>query len=224
MRKIRVLIVDDHDILRYGIRALLRDYADMDVVGDADSVVQAVERARELHPDVILMDARLPDGTGIDACREILSEGTRARVLFLSGYSDEQMVMTTLLAGASGHLSKNLDAAALADAIRKVADGGSVIDPGIRQQVSEMLEGAARAGASAKPEDLSPQEERVMALVVQGKTNRQIGEHMGLSEKTVKNYLHNAFQKLGVERRAHAASLFDMERLKRRLAGRAPKG
>jgi two-component system, NarL family, response regulator DevR len=221
MRMIRVLIVDDHDILRYGIRALLREHADIDVVGDADCVAQAVERARSLAPDVILMDARLPDGTGIDACREILSGDPRARVLFLSGYSDEQMVLTTLLAGASGHLSKNLDADALAAAIRTVAQGGSVIDPGIRAHVSTLLEGASRA--SARPEDLSPQEERVMALVVQGKTNRQIGEHMGLSEKTVKNYLHNAFQKLGVERRAHAASLFDMERLRRRLAAANPE-
>lgn len=217
MSAIRLLIVDDHDILRYGIRALLRNNGEVEVVGEADCVAQAIAKAAEVRPDVILMDARLPDGSGVDACREILSANPKVRVLFFSSQADEQTVLMTLLAGAQGYVPKDVGLPTLLDAIGTVARGGTVIDARLKADVLALLEaapetagdGPERAGA------LSPQEERVMALVVQGKTNKEIAAALALSEKTVKNYLYNAFQKLGVGRRAQAASTFDMTRLAR---------
>jgi DNA-binding NarL/FixJ family response regulator len=214
-----VLIVDDHDILRYGVRALLRQHSEVKVVGEADSVAEALRQAETLAPDVILMDAQLPDGSGIDACREILSRNAAIRVLFFSAHSDEQTVMMTVLAGAAGHVAKDLDCDKLVAAIAKVARGEPVFDSGIRDTVIGLISEASRNvhAESALTEKLSPQEERIMALVVEGKTNKEIAAALGLSDKTVKNYLRNAFQKLGVGRRAQAASVYDIERLKRRL-------
>lgn len=215
--RIRLLIVDDHDILRYGLRALLRKHADIEVVGEADSVAQAVKQAKELVPDVVLMDARLPDGSGIDACREILSGNPQTRVLFFSAYSDRQTVLMTMMAGAHGHVSKDLDLSVLVEAIRSVAGGGTVIDQSVQAKVRDLIASSSAMAKSRAPhgEALSPQEERVMALVVEGKTNKEIAAALSLSDKTVKNYLYNAFQKLGIGRRAQAASVFDIERLER---------
>lgn len=190
-------------------------------MGEAGSVEEAVSRARALVPDVILMDARLPDGSGIDACRDILSWNRDIRVLFFSAYSDEQTVMMTLLAGAAGHVSKDLDCDKLVAAICRVARGEQVIDTDIRSSVLGTIADAAKGLRTENllAEGLSPQEERVMALVVEGNTNKEIAAAMGLSDKTIKNYLRNAFQKMGVRRRAQAASVFDIDRLRTRLAG-----
>jgi DNA-binding NarL/FixJ family response regulator len=216
---ISVLIVDDHDILRYGVRALLRGHPHVQVIGEADSVAQALQQARALVPDVILMDAQLPDGSGIDACREILSWNPTIRVLFFSAHSDDQTLMMTLLAGAAGHVSKDLDCDKLVAAIHQVARGEPVFDPNIRNSVLGLVADASKSlqVQGVKTRKLAPQEERVMALVVEGKTNKEIAAALGLSDKTIENYLRNAFQKLGVGRRAHAASVFDIERLKQRL-------
>ena len=175
---IRLLIVDDHDILRYGLRALLRRSGEVEVVGEADSVADSIEKARSLAPDVVLMDARLPDGSGIDACREILSASPAMRVLFFSAYSDEQTVLMTLLAGAHGHVPKEVDLAVLVAAIRSVAGGATVIEERMRAEILSLLEHAPEMSAApAVPEQaLSPQEERVMGLVVVGKTNREIAD------------------------------------------------
>lgn len=215
--RITVLVVDDHDILRYGLRALLRDHPEVEVVGEADSVAQALANAAKLLPHVVLMDARLPDGSGVDACREIISVNPGVRVLFFSAYTDRQTVLMTLLAGAHGYVSKDVDLPVLVAAIRTVAQGGTVIDESVRGEVLALLASTSRiANADAATKDaLSPQEERVMAQVVAGKTNREIAAALELSEKTVKNYLYNAFQKLGVGRRAHAATVFDIKRLER---------
>ena len=214
-RRIRLLIVDDHDILRYGLRALLRKHADIEVVGEADSVAQALSQAQSLAPDVVLMDARLPDGSGIDACREILSTVAGTRVLFFSAYSDKQTVLMTMVAGAHGHVAKDLELTSLLDAIRRVANGETVIDEGVKAEVLALLAGNSAIARAQAPgaQALSPQEERVMALVVEGKTNKEIAAVLSLSDKTVKNYLYNAFQKLGIERRTQAASVFDIARL-----------
>jgi len=214
---IRLLIVDDHDILRYGLRALLRKHPDVVVVGEAESVAQAIQQAAALGPDVVLMDARLPDGSGIDACREILSSHSRTRVLFFSAFSDKQTVFMTMVAGAHGHVSKDLDLEVLVEAIRTVAGGGTVIDQSVKADVVALLASTSSIARThaARGEALSHQEERVMALVVEGKTNKEIAVAMSLSEKTVKNYLYNAFQKLGIARRAQAAAAFDISRLER---------
>lgn len=170
------------------------------------------------------MDARLPDGSGIDACPEILSADPDMRVLFFSAYSDEQTVLMTLLAGAHGHVSKDVDLAVLVDAIRTVAKGGSVIEESVRAEVLALLDAPTRVSPKLEPEALalSRQEDRVMELVVAGKTNKEIAAALSLSEKTVKNYLYNVFQKLGVGRRAQAASLFDIKRLQRAREAHLP--
>jgi two-component system, NarL family, response regulator DevR len=201
---IRLLLVDDHEVVRAGMRALLAGIEGMEIVGEAGTVAEAVSEAARLAPEVILMDLRLPDGTGIDACREILSSAPRTRILFVTSYSDEQAVMSTVLAGAAGYVLKDIDHRALVAAIRDAAAGRAILDPRITDPVVRGV---------PKTEALSPQEQRVLALVVEGKTNKEIGAALGLSDKTVKNYLSNAFQKLGVSRRAQAAALFGTGRI-----------
>jgi DNA-binding NarL/FixJ family response regulator len=214
---VRLLIVDDHDILRYGLRALMRGQDQIEVVGEADGVESAVQQARTLRPNVVLMDARLGDGSGVDACREILADDPAVRVLFFSAFSDEDTVLMALLAGAAGHVAKDLQLDALFRAIMAVARGETVFDARVRdhvvQSIDRATDGLRREGSDA--ERLSPQEERVMELVVQGKTNKEIASQLSLSDKTVKNYLSNVFQKLGVGRRVQAAQLFDLQRLRR---------
>ena len=201
---IRLLIVDDHELVRAGLRALLAHAQDIEIIGEAAGVAQAIEEAARLAPDVVLMDLRLPDGTGLDACREILSNAPDIRILFLTSYSDEQAVMSTVLAGAAGYLLKDIEYRALVGAIRDVAAGRPIMDP----RVTEPM-----IGKMQRAEALSGQERRVLELVVQGKTNKQIAGALALSEKTVKNYLSNAFQKLGISRRGEAAALLGTGRI-----------
>ena len=207
VRKVRLLLVDDHEVVRLGLRTLFEKYDRIQVVGEAGTAKDAVMEATRLRPHVVLMDLRLPDGNGITACREILSAAPEIRVLFLTSYSDEDAVRATVLAGAAGYLLKEIGGQALVEAIAAVAQGQSILDPRITQSVLNQLTGAARPNA-AREEELSPQERRVLAHVVEGKTNKQIAAALGLSDKTVKNYLSNAFQKLQVTRRSHAAVLF----------------
>jgi two-component system, NarL family, response regulator DevR len=201
---IRLLLVDDHEVVRAGLRALLTGIENMEIVGEAGTVAEAVSEAARLAPEVILMDLRLPDGTGIDACREILSSAPRTRILFVTSYSDEQAVMSTVLAGAAGYVLKDIDHRTLVAAIRDAAAGRAILDPRITDPVVRRV---------PNTEALSAQEQRVLALVVEGKTNKEIAAALGLSDKTVKNYLSNAFQKLGVSRRAQAAALFGTGRI-----------
>ena len=197
-RTVRVLLVDDHEIVLAGLSLFLRRAAGIQVIGEARSMAAAIEAAAGLMPDVVLMDLRLPDGSGIDACREILSEHPGIRVLFLSSYSDEDAVMATVMAGASGYLIKDIAHPALGQAILDVAAGKTIIDDSVASRLNSELQ---------RIEDLSPQEKRVLALVVEGKTNKEIARALELSVKTVKNYLTNIFQKLNVSRRSQVASL-----------------
>lgn len=201
---IRLLIVDDHELVRAGLRSLLAEASDVEIVGEASNVSQAVDEAARLAPEVVLMDLRLPDGTGLDACREILSNAPQTRILFLTSYSDQQAVVSTVLAGACGYLLKDIGYQALVGAVRDAAAGRAILDPRTTQPVVDRLQRA---------EALSGQERRVVDLVVQGKTNKQIGAALDLSEKTVKNYLSNAFQKLGISRRGEAAALLGTGRI-----------
>jgi two-component system response regulator DevR len=203
-RKIGLLLVDDHEVVRIGLRTLIEKSESIEVLGEAGTVAGAVAEARRLRPKVVLMDLRLSDGSGIGACREILSRDPLARVLFLTSYPDEDAVRATVLAGAAGYLLKEIGPQALIKAIEAVASGQSIVDPRLTRTVLNQLSDAAKA-KSGGTEELSPQERRVLAQVVEGKTNKQIALALGLSDKTVKNYLSNAFQKLQVRRRSHAA-------------------
>jgi DNA-binding NarL/FixJ family response regulator len=204
---IRLLLVDDHEVVRVGLRTLFEKSQDIEVVGEAGTAREAVTEAQRLKPAVVLMDLRLPDGSGITACRDILSRAPETRVLFLTSYSDDDAVRATVLAGAAGYLLKEIGQQALVDGIKAVAEGQSILDPRVTQAVLKQLTAGVKPSAHGD-EELSPQERRVLTCVVEGKTNKQIAAALGLSDKTVKNYLSNAFQKLHVTRRSHAAVLF----------------
>jgi two-component system, NarL family, response regulator DevR len=201
---IRLLLVEDHAVVRAGLKALLGQVASIEVVGEADSVAQAVSEAQRLRPDVVLMDLRLPDGSGVDACREILSFAPAIRILFLTSHPDEEAVMSTILAGAAGYLLKDIGHEALFRAIEAAAAGKPILDSKTTQPVVNRMQNI---------DTLSLQERRVLALVVEGKTNKEIAAALELSDKTVKNYLSNAFQKLRISRRSQAAALFARQRL-----------
>jgi len=211
MKPIRLLLVDDHEMVRAGLRALLSRVADIEVAGEAGSVAAAVREAGRLQPDLVLMDLRLPDGSGVDACREILSAARQPiRVVFLTSYSDEEAVMSTVLSGASGYLLKEIGQRALIEAIRDAVAGRAILSPGVTQPALGKLRAALSDERSPRDpvDSLSAQERRVLALVVEGKTNKEIATALDLSDKTVKNYLANIFQKLHITRRAQAAALF----------------
>ena len=213
-RPIRVMLVDDHDVVRLGLRALFGQTKHIEVVGEAGTVAEAVLEAARVVPDVVVMDLRLPDGTGLDACREILSSQPTVRVLFLTSYSDEEAVLSTILAGAAGYVLKEIRQEALIHAIETVSSGQSILDPKVTQTVVgevATLTRKLRATKADSKDALSPQEARILELVVEGKTNKEIAATLGLSAKTVKNYLSNAFQKLHVSRRSHAAVLFSRQ-------------
>ena len=204
---IRLMLVDDHEVLRLGLRTLFSEGGDFEVIGEAGTVAAAVEQGKRLKPNVMLMDVRLPDGSGVEACREIRTASPGTRVLFLTSYADEEAVLGTILAGADGFLLKEVSGDELIRATRMVASGRSILDPGITERVLSKVKSLSASGGG-KQEDLATQERRVLALVADGKTNKEIAAALNLSEKTVGNYLSNIFQKLHVTRRSQAAVYF----------------
>lgn len=205
---IRVLLVDDHEVIRVGLRTVFSQTQGVAVIGEAGTMAEAVQQAQRLKPDVILMDVRLPDGSGIDACREILGALPGTRVIFLTSYADDDSVLAAVLAGAHGYVLKEIDSPALLEAIRSVAKGQSILDSHVTERALRWLRGLHDLPATSGMDQLSSQEERVVALVAEGKTNKEIAVALGLSDKTVKNYLANVFQKLRITRRAQAAAFF----------------
>ncbi len=205
---IRLLLVDDHEVVRIGLRTVLHNNQGITVIGEAGSKAQAAHEARRLQPDVILMDIRLPDGSGVEACREILAAHPKSRVIFLTSYTDDDSVLAAVLAGASGYVLKEIDSAALIRAIRTVSTGRSILDPAVTQRALEWIKAIPTADGPVRTASLSPQEEKVLALVAEGLTNKEIATSLKLSDKTVKNYLANMFQKLHISRRAQAAAFF----------------
>ena len=200
----RILLVDDHEVVRRGLKTLLEIEEDLSVVGEAGNAGEAIRRAGFDSPDVVVMDVRLPDGSGIEACRDILSSFPNIKVLMLTSYADEEALMSAILAGSSGYLLKRIDSKALVDAVRRVGRGESLLDDEMVSKLFDRLRGG-------KPSDpllgkLSEQERRVLDLIAAGKTNRQIAEDMFLAEKTVKNYVSNLLTKLGMSRRSEAAA------------------
>jgi two-component system, NarL family, response regulator DevR len=204
-----LMLVDDSTVVRAGLRALLGAEHDIAIVGEAASVAEGVEACARLRPQVLLLDVRLPDGSGIDACRQILRRSPDTRVIILTSAIDDRIVDDAIRAGAHGYLLKEVDARGLIAAIRDVASGKSILDPAVTTRVMQMV----RTGNSTRDgyTTLSPQEKRVLALIAEGCTNKEVGVKLGLSEKTVKNYLSTVFEKLQVSRRAEAAAIYAQE-------------
>ncbi len=204
-RVVRIVIVDDHEVVRIGLRALLERVPQFSVVGEADAGHRAVELADGLHPDVMVMDIRMPDLNGVDACRRIKQRHPDIKVIMLTSYPDDEAVFGAVMAGASGYVLKQVGSTELVDAIRTVARGESLLDPSVTGKVLERMR--AMGTDDAHPhEKLNPQERRILALIAEGKTNREIAETLYLSEKTVRNYVSMILSKLGLANRAEAAA------------------
>lgn len=208
---ITLLLVDDSELVRTGLKTLLATRTDdhhLHVLGEAASVAAAVTESVRLQPDVVLLDIRLPDGTGFAACRQILSQLPETRVLILTSVIDDNLVYEAMSSGAHGYLLKEINAQALWQAIIDVASGKFILDPAVTTRVLNLVRHGAPQNEQDKLASLSAQERRVLALVADGKTNKEIAEQMGLSDKTVKNYLSNIFEKLQISRRSQAAVLY----------------
>ena len=203
--KTRVFLLDDHEVVRQGLKYLLTSTGDIEIVGESGSAEQATNRIPALKPDVAVLDARLPDGSGIDVCREIRSVDPSIQVLILTSYDDDKALFAAIMAGASGYVLKQADSTDLVTSVKRVAAGQSLIDPALTARVLERL----RNGAPESPElaGMSDREREIFELVAEGLTNRQIAERIYLAEKTVKNYVSAILTKLGVERRAQVAAL-----------------
>ena len=212
---IRILVVEDSALVRHGIKTVLATAGDppLQIVGEAGTNADAIAACARLKPDVVLLDIRLPDGSGFTSCREMLQHHPQLRVLVLTSHSNDSFVYEAVNAGAHGYLMKEIDPAGLIQAVRDVAAGQSILAPDVTERVLQLLRGG---GEGARTGDdlatLSPQEHRVLALVAEGLTNKQVGQQLNLSENTVKNYLINVFEKLQVKRRAQAAALYVQNR------------
>ena len=200
----KVVLVDDHEVVRQGLKALVDSQEDLEVVGEAGDVDNAIRQVGFHSPDVVVMDVRLPDGTGVEACREIRSRWPDVKVLMLTSYADEEALVSSIMAGASGYVLKRIDSGDLVDAVRRVGNGESLLDPNLTDRLFARIRGD-------EPDDpllarLSPQERKILDLIAEGKTNRQIAEELFLAEKTVKNYVSNLLSKLEMSRRSEAAA------------------
>lgn len=209
-RPITVFLLDDHEIVRRGIAELLSGEPDIEVVGQSGSAAQAVRRIPALRPDVAILDARLEDGSGIDVCRDVRSVDPSIRALILTSYEDDDALFAAIMAGAAGYLLKEVRAAGLVDAVRRVAAGQSLLDPAVTATVLERLRSGGSA-ADPRLRGLSEQEQRILALIGDGLSNREIAAELFLAEKTVKNYVSSILAKLGLGSRTQAA-VFEVER------------
>jgi len=202
-RPIRVYLLDDHEVVRRGLCDLLQRDGDIEVVGESGSAPEAAARIPALRPDVAVLDGRLPDGSGIEVCREVRSVDPSIAVLILTSYDDDDALFSAIMAGAAGYVLKQIRGADLVDDVRRVAAGQSLLDPALTQQVLERLRRGPMEDTELAP--LTDQEKRILELIGQGMTNRQIAEAVFLAEKTVKNYVSSLLAKLGMERRTQAA-------------------
>ncbi len=213
-RPMRLLVVDDHEVVRQGLVALLDRRETFQVVAEAGTVAEAIDQARRHRPDIVIMDVRLPDGSGIEACREIRAELPETRVVMLTSYPDEEAVLSAIVAGASGYLLKQIRARDLVTALETVGRGGSLLDPAVTEKVLDRIRRIA-SGTSESDElsQLTTQERKILLLVAEGKTNKEIAGEIFLSDKTVKNYVSSILQKLNLERRAQAAAFVAKRRI-----------
>ena len=203
---LRVMLVDDHEVVRAGIRALLQSTEDIIVTAEAGSVREAVDEADRSRPDLVVMDVRLADGSGIEATREILAEHPKTRVIMLTSFADDEALFSSIMAGASGYVLKQVGGGELVRAIRAVGAGESLLDPAVTKSVLDRLRKGKHLMRDERLARLSPQEERILTLIADGKTNKEVGAELHLAEKTVKNYVSSILSKLEVARRAEAAA------------------
>ncbi|MEZ5117800.1 MAG: response regulator transcription factor [Candidatus Nanopelagicales bacterium] len=201
---IRVFLLDDHEVVRRGLADLLGLESDMEVVGEAGTAADALHRLPAARPDVAVLDVRLPDGSGVEVCRDIRSQLPDVRCLMLTSYADDEALFDAIMAGASGYVLKEIRGNDLVEAIRQVAGGKSLLDPAATQRVLERLRDGEKH--DDRLDALTEQEKRILELIGEGLTNRQIGERLHLAEKTVKNYVSSLLAKLGMERRTQAAA------------------
>ena len=202
----RIMIVDDHEVVRLGLRGLLERQSGWQVVAEASTADEAVDRALELRPDVVVMDIRLAGSSGIEACRRIISEIPETKVIMLTSYAEDELLFDAIAAGAAGYVLKQIGSDELVRAIETVGRGEALLDPSLTRRVLARVREAARKEAFAAFTDLTEQELRVLALISEGKTNREIAESLYLGEGTVRNYVSNILGKLGVSNRAEAAA------------------
>ena len=202
---IKVFLLDDHEVVRRGLRELLQAEGDIEVVGESGSALQAIHRAPALRPDVAILDARLPDGSGIDVCRDIRSVDPSIRALILTSFEDDEALFAAIMAGAAGYVLKQIRGHDLVNAVRRVAAGQSLLDPAVTQRVLERIRNPHELPDQLKA--LTEQERKILGYVADGLTNRQIAAQIFLAEKTVKNYVSSLLSKLGLERRTQAAIL-----------------
>jgi two-component system response regulator DevR len=210
---IRILIADDHEVVRIGLAALLGGQPGHTVVAEAASGSDAVRLARQHRPDVVVMDIRMPNGSGIDACRTISAELADTPVIMLTSHADSDALFDAIDAGASGYVLKRVGSGELVDAVRTVAAGGSLLDPAVTRSVLDRLRNASRLEEAGAFVDLTDQERRVLAQLASGATNRRIADRMGLAEKTVRNYVSSILAKLELDSRAQAAGYAIRNRL-----------
>jgi two-component system response regulator DevR len=214
-RPLRLLVVDDHEVVRQGLVALLDRRAGFQVVAQAGSVQEAIAQARLQRPDIVVMDVRLPDGSGVEACREIRAELPETRVIMLTSFPDDEAVLSAIVAGASGYLLKQIRARDLVAALEAVGRGESLLDPAVTERVLERVRRIATGQSNDELSVLTPQEQKILMLVAEGKTNKEIATDVFLSDKTVKNYVSSILSKLNLERRAQAAAFVAKHRVGR---------
>jgi DNA-binding NarL/FixJ family response regulator len=214
-KTLRLLVVDDHEVVRQGLVALLDRRPGFQVVAEAGTVEEALAQARKFEPDLVIMDVRLPDGSGIEACRDIRAELPATRVVMLTSFPDDEAVFSAIVAGASGYLLKQVRARDLVAALEAVGRGESLLDPAVTEKVLARVRQIAAGETNDELAGLTPQERKILMLVAEGKTNKEIAAEIFLSDKTVKNYVSSILAKLNLERRAQAAAFVAQHRLDR---------
>ena len=207
-KPIRLLLVDDHQVVRVGLRTVLHNRQGITVVGEAGSKAAAVQAVTRLKPDIVLMDVRLPDGSGVEIAHDIFVRHPTTRIIFLTSSVNDDSALASVLAGAHGYVLKDINANLLIRSIRAVAGGRSILDPALIQRALSWSKTGSAQVPLAREQSLAPQEERILALLAEGLTNKEIAVALQLSDKTVKNYISNMFQKLHISRRAQAAAFF----------------
>ena len=205
-RPLRLMVVDDHEVVRQGLVALLDRREHFQVVAEAGTVAESIEQAARYEPDLVVMDVRLPDGSGIEACRDIRAEHPGTRVVMLTSYPDEEAVLSAIVAGASGYLLKQVRARDLVAALEAVGRGESLLDPAVTEKVLERVRRIATSAYTDELAQLTSQEQKILLLVAEGKTNKEIAAEVYLSDKTVKNYVSSILSKLNLQRRAQEAA------------------